>query len=103
MQKRGWKVPKHFFVHTSGAEGLKIMHPANFHCVKAGLAQTSRQVANGDECRDLATKIMKWRHFWRQGEGLGSPDSKQVFQETFIFKKNYEYEIIHIIVRRLEY
>ena len=36
-----------------------------------GLAQTGRQVANGDECRDLATKTMKWRHFWRQGKGLG--------------------------------
>ena len=35
----------------------------------AGLAQTGRQVANGDECCDLATKTMKWQRFWRQGKG----------------------------------
>ena len=35
----------------------------------SGLAQTGRQIASGDECRDLATKTMKWRHFWRQERG----------------------------------
>ena len=35
------------------------------HHSKAGLAQTGRQVANGDECRDLATKTVNWR----QGRG----------------------------------
>ena len=31
-------------------------------------------------------KTMKWRHFWRQGEGLGPPDAKQVFQESRVYE-----------------
>ena len=57
-------------------------------CYITGLAQTGRQVANGDECRDLATKTMKWRHFWRQGEGLGPTDSKQVLRENRVFENS---------------
>ena len=56
--------------YNSVSKGAHGNYPSDHGYYKsAGLAQTGRQVANGDEGRDLATKIMKWRYFWRQEDG----------------------------------
>ena len=71
-------------LHPASAQNKSLISDTDI--IYSGLAQTGRQVASGDECRDLATKTMKWRHFWRPGEGLGPPDAKQVFQESRVYE-----------------